>query len=84
MERQVETATETTAHVCSASAPRNSHILMITTTMQAGSPDGPEKRSLELLAGVSMTSNKLASRDQPPKLNANLRLRLDFEECKEK
>lgn len=72
MGRQVETATETTAQVCSASAPRNSHVLMIATPMQAGSPDGPEKRTLELLAGVSMTSNKLPSKEQPPKLNANL------------
>lgn len=37
--------------VCSASEPtRNSHILMITTTMQAGSPDrARRKRTLELL-----------------------------------
>lgn len=79
-------ATETTDHVCSASAPtRNSHILMITTTMQAGSADrARRKRTLELLVGVSITSNKLASREQPPKLNTNPQLQLDFEECKEK
>lgn len=55
--------------VCSASEPtRNSHLLMITTTMQAGSPDrARRKRTLELLVGVSITSNKLASREHPPK-----------------